>query len=370
MTQFMKKMVSKKKRRFNVDGFDLDLTYITDRIIAMGFPSEKVEGLYRNHIDEVVRFFDSRHKDHYKVYNLCSERCYDASKFHGRVAVFPFDDHNAPPFELIQPFCEDVEKWMKEDDRNVVVIHCKAGKGRTGVMIAAFLLHCKMWDKTEDALQYYGAARTQNAKGVTIPSQQRYVAYYGRLIRENLTYAPVALCIDAIKLYTVPNVSNGTCAPVFVIRQGESKLYVSKAVENVRKEQPVIEMPCEKHIQVAGDVKVEVYHKGFKKEKMFHFWFNTFFATDNKITLSKMELDKANKDKKDKIFKSNFHIEVLFSPPSGAYRPPGMEKRASSIPQLDRLKVSDKESASEPQTDADDDLSSEEDEDEWNEDHK
>lgn len=65
--------VSGTRRRYNRDGFDLDLTYITPNLIAMGYPASGVEKTYRNDINEVAKFLNSRHPHSYRVYNL-SER--------------------------------------------------------------------------------------------------------------------------------------------------------------------------------------------------------------------------------------------------------------------------------------------------------
>lgn len=80
---------------------------------------------------------------------------------------------------------QDIESWLGANDRNVAGIHCKAGKGRTGVVICCYLLHSKSAESTEKAIKFFGEKRTTNGKGVTIPSQKRYIDYYSRALRSS-----------------------------------------------------------------------------------------------------------------------------------------------------------------------------------------
>lgn len=345
MVDFIKGLVSKNKRRLKVDGFDLDLTYIYPNIIAMGFPAEKLEGVYRNHIDDVLTFLDTKHKDHYKIYNLCTERSYDASRFHGRVVCYPFEDHNPPRLELIKPFCEDLDEWLKKDKDNIAAIHCKAGKGRTGVMICAYMLHRHKFENSREALRFYGQARTQDEKGVTIPSQRRYVEYYEYLIRNGLEYKPVPLLLKGVEFITVPMHNGSGCSPYFEVYQLKVRVYTSKFYEDIKKGQNAFYMPIEQSLPLCGDVKIVFYNKPRmkKKDKMFQFWLNTFFVeADDKpkengrkswagevpgscnyytMTIPKADLDKANKDKAHKVFSPNFQVKLHFTNPenSGVY---------------------------------------------------
>ena len=53
---------------------------------------------------------------------------FDVKLFCLLVARFGFDDHNAPPFGLIEPCCVDMDEWLSADELNVAIVHCKAGK--------------------------------------------------------------------------------------------------------------------------------------------------------------------------------------------------------------------------------------------------
>ena len=57
----LKEIVSGKKSRVKEEDFNLDLTYITNRIIAMAFPASGFESMYRNNIDDVKKYIEKNH---------------------------------------------------------------------------------------------------------------------------------------------------------------------------------------------------------------------------------------------------------------------------------------------------------------------
>ena len=319
-SSLVRQLVSKDKNRFCFDGFDLDLTYITPNIIAMGKPSTSIEGMYRNKLDDVKQFFNSRHPNHYKVYNLCKELVYPENVFY-KQGYFPFIDHEAPPLNLIKPFCEDAKQFLDEDKKNVVAIHCKAGKGRTGTFISCLLLYMKFFDTAADCLKYYGMMRVENGRGVTVPSQIRYVFYFEQILKKNIQ-CPMefkVICLNKIRMVTIPNISSvkSGCTPTFSIENaGKSFKYweYNKNKESFDDTKPFADFQIgDNGFDVSGDVKITFYHFPVigSKEKIFKLWFNTSFIPDDGVLVVNKDLiDKACKDKHCKKFKPNFKIEV------------------------------------------------------------
>ncbi|KIK95539.1 hypothetical protein PAXRUDRAFT_374828 [Paxillus rubicundulus Ve08.2h10] len=144
MSLYLRRLVSGNKARFKDHELDLelDLAYLTDQIIVMGFPAIGVESIYRNHRADVQRFLSTRHGSDFWVFNFCplTENAYHESVFQGRVSRYPFPDHHVPPFSFLSLVTREIHAWLSGSKARVAVLHCKAGKGRSGTLACAYLL--------------------------------------------------------------------------------------------------------------------------------------------------------------------------------------------------------------------------------------
>lgn len=325
-----RRMVSENKRRYQKDGFDLDLTYVTDRVIAMSFPSSGKQSFYRNPIGEVSRFLDTKHANHYRVYNLCSEKGYDPKYFHYRVERVFIDDHNVPVLEDMLKFTENVRQWMAADPQNVIAIHCKGGKGRTGTMICTWLIDSDQFESAKKSLDYFGERRTDKStsskfQGVETPSQSRYVAYYEIMKNKYNRQLPPEkkLKIKSIRVHAITGVgrSNGSDLSVQIFMKKQLVFQCACAtLENCKlffdAENDAAVIGLENCPVLSGDIKVRFESsaglpKGYD-DCPFYFWFNTSFVEGNRLFLAREQLDNPHKSKTWKVFNENFAVELNF----------------------------------------------------------
>lgn len=187
---FLREIVGGPKNRYKEKGYNLDLTYITPRIIAMAFPASGFEKLYRNSVDTIAELLEKQHQGKYMTVNM-SGRGVDEQVLKN-VVNYDWEDHKAPPFDMLFTICDEVARFLDADPQRIAVFHCNHGKGRTGTIICCFFLFMGIFQDYKQVLKFYARKRFEkDGYGVTQPCQIKYIQYFEQYLSNPKVYPQV-----------------------------------------------------------------------------------------------------------------------------------------------------------------------------------
>lgn len=319
MVDYIRSIVSGKKRRFVDMKYNLDLSYITPRIIAMAFPASGIGTLYRNNINEVADFLFSRHGKNFLVFNL-SENKYDSSKFYDQVLEFDWLDHHAPKLEILFNIVSKMNSFAKENITNTIVVHCNAGKGRTGTMICCYMLFTGIFESVEECMKYYSKQRFEEGDAVTQPGQVRYINYFFKMLKEKV-YFPLKKTLKSVQIIEVPLKDKvGEIKPYIEVYLDNSDTilfhnrlsYFDQPKFNYTEGAQITASPSNFNLEVIGDLTIKIFCQFLMSNKLIGMVsFNTAFSlpSDKKIEFEKHEIDPDSLMKKSYI-SPNYKIIV------------------------------------------------------------
>ncbi|KFP91971.1 Tensin-3, partial [Apaloderma vittatum] len=211
------------------EGYELDLTYITERIIAVSFPSSCSEETYLHNLQDVTRMLKSKHGDNYLVLNL-SEKRYDLAKLNPKILDVGWPDLHAPPLNKVCTICKAMESWLNNDAQHVVVIHCRGGKGRIGVVISSYMHFTNVSASADQALDRFAMKKFFDDKVSALmqPSQRRYVQFLSGLLSGSVKMNATPLFLHYVILHDIPSFdAGGACRPFLKLYQAMQPVYTS-----------------------------------------------------------------------------------------------------------------------------------------------
>ena len=270
---------SGKHRLMSDNNKSLDIAQITPRMYAMSYPSENFfESIYHNNQDDIAEYLNKNHPKQYYIFNLSGIPYSSKEKFNGKVIDYFWPDHKAPPLYDIFNIIEQAYTFLKDDIKNVICIHCLAGKGRTGTICCALILYGKLCVCSEDANNYFSYKRFKKLnKGVQEPSQVRYLQYFDQLIQFKK--------LIELKVYEIRDVY------ISGIKLKDGEIISYKYETNYYKEANSNDYVTNKQGQiVVGDVTINIYRNG----KLFAWlFFNTHLENivNNKLFYNIKEID-------------------------------------------------------------------------------
>ncbi|KAM4796068.1 tensin-2 [Rhinophrynus dorsalis] len=298
--------------------YDLDLTYITERIISVFFPTSLEQQRYRSNLREVASMLRSKHEDKYLLFNLSKKR-HDISRLNPKVQDFFWPDCHAPPLDIICSICKAMEAWLNSDPQHVVVLHCKGNQGKTGVVIASYMHYSKVSASVDQALSTLAMRKfCEDKVSVSLhPSQRRYINYFGGLLSGTIKISSDMLSLQCVLLPVIPALqTDGGFCPFLKIYQSmqlvyTSGIYLSLGSATAQKRQLCISL--EPALLLKGDIMVKCYHKRCKdheREVLFRLQFHTCTIHNTHLCFSKDQLDCACTDDR---FPEDAVVEFIFS---------------------------------------------------------
>ncbi|XP_026152250.1 tensin-1 isoform X5 [Mastacembelus armatus] len=297
------------------ESYELDLIYITERIISVSFPISVEEQSYAANLQEVASMLRSKHGHNYLLFNL-SEKRYDINQLNPKVLDFGWPDHHAPALDKICSICKAMDTWLSADSHNVVVIHNKGNRGRTGVVVAAYMHYSNISASADQALDRFAMKRFYEDKVLPVgqPSQKRYVEYFSGLLSGHIKINNKPLFLHHVIMHGIPNFeSKGGCRPFLKIYQAMQPLYTS-GIYNVQGDsQTSICITIEPGLLLKGDILLKCYHKRYRspcRDVIFRVQFHTCAVHNLGIVFGKDELDETFKDDR---FPEYGKVEFIFS---------------------------------------------------------
>ncbi|XP_076016609.1 tensin-1 isoform X3 [Genypterus blacodes] len=297
------------------ENYELDLLYITERIISVSFPSSVEEQSYAANLREVASMLRSKHGHNYLLFNL-SEKRFDISQLNPKVLDFGWPDHHAPALDKICSICKAMDTWLSADSHNVVVIHNKGNRGRTGVVVAAYMHYSNISASADQALDRFAMKRFYEDKVLPVgqPSQRRYVQYFSGLLSGHIKINNKPLFLHHVIMHGIPSFeAKGGCRPFLKIYQAMQPVYTS-GIYNVQGDsQTSICITIEPGLLLKGDILLKCYHKRYRspsRDVIFRVQFHTCAVHDLGIMFGKDELDETFKDDR---FPEYGKVEFIFS---------------------------------------------------------
>ncbi|XP_054575028.1 tensin-2 isoform X4 [Eptesicus fuscus] len=295
--------------------WDLDLTYVTERILAAAFPARPDEERHRSHLRELAHVLQSKHRDKYLFFNL-SEKRHDLTRLNPKVQDFGWPELHAPPLDKLCSICKAMETWLSADPQHVVVLYCKGSKSKLGVIVSAYMHYSKISAGADQALATLTMRKFCEDKVAAElqPSQRRYINYFSGLLSGSIRMNSSPLFLHYVLVPVLPAFEAGTgFQPFLKIYQSMQLVYTSGIYHIAGPGPQQLCISLEPALLLKGDVMVTCYHKGGRgtdRTLVFRVQFHTCTIHGPRLTFPKDQLDEAWTDER---FPFQASVEFIFS---------------------------------------------------------